>query len=627
MKFLKSVLIISAMFFVFNVSAAPAVTGSNPDWSLYYSFDDVLNYANYSNSIADHSDVVNAFGKYKNLSGSVIYPYSISTTSPFKGRAAALDGTRYIEMGGRYPLYSLGASGNHEITISLWVKFSNSAPNGNDCFIAKNTDAGGDKFLFGIWSSQIMVRINSNYRLQTYVDGTNGSTIDVYDSNWHHFAVAIKEDSANPGTSKVTLWIDGVKRWNNLTISNILSDSDMTTGQIPSIGMDLDGTGLDKTDLLEGYVDELQIFSAVGNDTDAANLYNKRFGVPSDFDVWTSSIEDYFPAGIGGPDLNTPHDNSDGFLYNAYTQMNNNSYGYLNYTVSTFAHVAHDDDVLIGNPLGSGWLTSSSQSSYEVVFHAGHGHSQGIKDYNDDILLPQYYTYSGSTRWVFYDSCSTMKYVAYGKTPCSAIPDPNPKQCCPDDDPGDACHDKPKNEDNTQFIDNEGLNWFGGRFDTTSGPHAIFGFASTMIFYGSSSNGCDWGAAVNNYYPWYRKFDTDPYGSDYCQPGLDNNYVLFNSAFWNDVIRQNTPIWDSYKNAVEQREYDVDIDPISVEATIAYKEYPETGFDGSLEQWSSTYRDEINSSMTLSWKSYVFKKCIEIINGQCNYRLPTYRED
>jgi len=609
-----------------SIHAEAVVTGSNPDWSLYYSFDDVLNYVNYSNSIADHSDVEKAFGKYRNLSGSAIYPYSISTTSPFKGRAAALDGTRYIEMGGTYPLESLGHTGGHKITISLWAKFTNSDPYGNDCFIAKNTSDGGNTFLFGIWDSRMTVQINDQYIKSTYVDGTNGSSIDVYDSNWHHFAVSIKESSAGSGISYVTLWIDGVKKWTNSTLSSVATDAQMTANNIPTIGMELDGST--ESDMLEGYVDELQIFTGNANDTDAANLYNGRFGVPFDFDVWTSSIEDY-DSGSGLDDLGGTHDNSDGFLYNAHVSMNSNSYEYLEYPVSTFYQVSHDQNVKISSlPPAYGWLVNPSQSNYEVVFHAGHGHPKGIRDYDGEILLPSDYTYSGSTQWVFWQSCSTMKPVAHGKKPCkrggTTI---NSEPCCSNSAIDDICYGGSiEPSPSTYFYENEGLNWFGDRFDSTSGPHAFFGFASIMVFYSASDNNCSWSA--NNYTPSYSATGQ----SDYCFPDgndlRDEEYVLFNSIFWEDVINENTPIWEAYKNAVEQRAFDNSIDPISIEATIAFKNDTSTGFDGSLEQWNSTYRSGSTSSMDIRMDTEVFRRCINQTQWGClQYEDPTYRED
>ncbi len=366
-KVLNLFLVPFLLFFCSDLSASPYMVGSSPEYLvLYYTFDDVANVTNYSSSIADYSDLSKTKGKVKNSSGSVVAP-TYTTNSPLTGKAINLNSSRYIEMGGYYPLQSLGDSGNHQITISLWVKFTNSSPVDNDCFIAKNTNGGSDKFLFGIWGSQMMVRIGSSYRLQTYVDGTNGSSINVYNGAWHNFILTIREDSSNQGTSRATLWIDGVKRWNNLTINNVLSDSDVTTGQKPLIGMDLDGSNLEKTDWLEAFVDEVQIFDGFANDDDASNLYNKRFGTPSDFDVWTSSIEDY----ATGDDLHGTHDNTDGFLYNAYSAMQNNSFVYLNQN-SNFSQVAHDSDVLV-----NGWLSNNSQSNYEVISHAGHGHPRG----------------------------------------------------------------------------------------------------------------------------------------------------------------------------------------------------------------------------------------------------------
>lgn len=583
-------------FFGLDLSATPDITGSSSDYLiLYYTFNDITNVVNYGSSIADYSDLSKTKGKVKNSTGNVISPYSLAAIFPFMGRVIELNGTQYIEMGGYYPLQSLGESGNHQITISLWVRFLNTAPIGNDCFIAKNTNGGGDKFLFGIWGSQMMVRIGSNYRLQTYVDGTNGSSINVYDSAWHNFIVTIKEDPNNLGTSKATLWIDGVKRWNNLTISNVLSDSDVTTGQIPLIGMDLDGPNLDKTDWLEAYIDEVQIFDSVANDDDVSNLYNMRFGTLSNFDVRTSSIENYATA----EPVDGSHDTSDGFLYNAYVKMNTNSYIYLNQN-SDFSQVAHDSSVL-----RNGWLSDSSQSNYEVVFHVGHGHSRGIRDYNSDILLPTDYTYSGSTRWVFYDACNTMKYPIYGKIPCSTISDPDERyKCCPNTSSYDACYGKQINNAGTEFINNEGRNWFSGRFASNSGPHAILGFASIQRSYYHSQNGCSWNSAINGYFPSYSSG-----GSDFCPE--DNSWVLFNSSFWNDVIVNNLSIWEAYKNAVDQREVNANNGPHAVEASIVYKTNTSTGFDGKNETWNSTYRGSMSSSDELTQDTYVFLRIIQ----------------
>ncbi|GEM_PF-4409289 len=605
---MKKLLILFLVFFLCflgsNLSATPAVTGSSSDHLVfYYTFDDVANATNYSSSIADYSDLSKAKGKVKNTNGNSVVP-SLSASLPLIGESIELDGTKYIEMGGYYPLQSLGESGNHQITISLWVRFLNTAPIGNDCFIAKNTNGGGDKFLFGIWGSQMMVRIGSNYRLQTYVDGTNGSSINVYNSAWHNFIVTIKEDPNNLGTSKATLWIDGVKRWNNLTISNVLADSDVTTGQIPLIGMDLDGSNLDKTDWLEAHVDEIQIFDSVANDDDASNLYNKRFGTLSAFNVWTSSLEYY--ANENG--ITRTHDNTDGFLYNAYDQMNKNSYEYLNQN-SDFSQVAHDNDVLLNE-----WLANSDQSNYEVVLHGGHGHSLGIKDYYSTVLRPYHYTYSGSTRWVFYDACNTMKYPVYGKIPCSTISDPDERyRCCPNTQVSDACFGKQINNAGTEFINNEGRNWFSGRFASNSGPHAILGFSSIKVFHAYNDyNACSWTA--NGYLPSYSA--PNSFGSDFC-PEYDENYprdderVLFNSKFWKDVMVNNLSIWEAYKNAIDQREVNISVDPHSVEASIVYKKNTSIGFDGKDETWNSTYRGSMSSSDELTQDTYVSLRIIQ----------------
>ena len=620
MKIFKLFIFIAAVFSFSEFFAAPNITGSNPKWNnLYYSFDNLA----YSTSgegwpvVDDRNGYGGAKGTFRDLNDVIIRPYYMNTYTssghPFKGKAAYLNGSRYIKAGNYRPLMSLAPTHGRKITISLWIKFQYGIPQGNDCFIGKNDSNGGNDFLFGIWDGKMLVQIGNTWIKQTYVDGTNGG-IDVYDTDFHHFAVSIEEDSANPGTSDVTLWIDGTKIWNKASLNNVATDSMILSGKWPTIGMELDGTS--KTDLLEGYVDEIQIFNDVANDDDIDNLYNGRFGVQSDFDVWTSSIEDYSPLNNyhSAEDLYGSHDTADGFLYNAHSVMNQYYYKYLN-AVSTFAHVAKETDVTILN----GWMTDSDQNDYEVVFHSGHGRPKGPQDYFKNetaghVLIPEYFSYSGSTRWVFWHSCHTMRYVAHGWKPCS-IPANRPT-CCPDQSAGDACY----GGDITTppyFDENEGLNWFSDRFDSDSGPHAIFGFASSMMLFSSGTNGCQWTA--NYYTPTY-----SGNGSEYC-PANDNNYVLFNETFWNDVIKYNTPIWEAYKDAVEARIWNSSVERFAVEAAIAYRKDPDTGFDGSLEKWNSVFREGTTSSMELTMDSQKFEGCVQWSGETCiDERHPSY---
>lgn len=219
-----------------------------------------------------------------------------------------------------------------------------------------------------------------------------------------------------------------------------------------------------------------------------------------------------------------------------------------------------------------------------------------------------------------------MKPVAHGTKPCKRNGTTiNLEPCCSNSAVGDICYGAQVQPwPSTYFYDNEnvGLNWFGDRFDSTSGPHAIFGFASTHMLYSSGryaagdngKNGCSWDA--NNYYPDYisltvPRLSSDQSGSDYCPiVGNDSNLVLFNQTFWEDVVLNNKPIWEAYKDAVEQRAYNVTIEPISIEAAIAYKYDNNTGFDGSEEQWNSTYRSGSNASMNLAKYSEVFRICL-----------------
>lgn len=612
---MKKIVLLLVLLSCLPAYSAVSITGSQPDWNVYFSFD---NLANSSGRIIDYRNpIYGTRGFFKDSSDVVRSPYYTSTSTasgdPFDGKAVYLDGSHFVKMGNYRALMSLGELGGHKITISMWIKFSYSSPQGDDCFIGKNSESGGNDFLFGVWGGKMLVRLDTHYRSQTYVDGTNGSTIDVYDGDWHHFALAIEEDSANLGTSDVSLWIDGSKIWNKLTISEVIYDVQTLNGIHPIVGMEYDGSTM--SDFLEGYVDELQFFGDVATDDDVDNLYNGRFGTIHKIDTWVSSIEDFFPAGydpVNTSDLYGSHDNADGFLYNAYNVWESNRYEYLNDN-SNFAGIAKDFSVPV-----NGWLNNSSQDDHQIVFHAGHGSVLGLKDFNNSdsiVLLPTDYDYSGDTRWVFYDSCSTMKYVAHGKKPCSL----NNQPCCPDSNSGDACYSSPSHPIEpstlTEFVYNEGLEWFGDRFNSSYGPHAIFGFASTMVFFSSGTNGCSFSA--NGY---------NPVSSQYCHAN-DNAYVLFNEDFWEDIVVENEPIWEAYKNAVDERILNSSVTPTSVEATVAYKADPTIGFDGSLERLGCVYRRGSSSLMTLKMKTEIYKVCIAWDdNGGCtSYDDPTYR--
>ena len=627
---MKKIVFLLLILSFLSVYSAVSVTGSQPDWNVYFSFD---NLANSTGRIVDYRNpVYGTMGYFKNSSDVTENPSYTSTSTasgdPFDGKAVYLNGSHFVKMGNYRALMSLGSTGGHKITISMWVKFYYSSPYGNDCLIGKNSDEGGNNFLFGIWSQKMYVRIGSgtyDYRNNTYVDGTNGSPIDVYDGDWHHFVVAVEEDSANPGTSDVTIWIDGSKIWDKRSVNNTISDSEVLDGKWPTVGMELDGTT--KSDFLEGYVDELQFFGDVATDDDVDNLYNGRFGTINKIDTWVSSIEDYYPAGYDPDhtdDLWGPHDNADGFLYNAYNVWESNRYEYLNDN-SDFSSVAKDQDVLIndcvGNPpqIVDGWMKDDDQDDHEVVFHAGHGHIFGPIDWNnnDNIsLLPTYYDYSGDTRWVFYQSCNTMKYVAHGKKPCSL----NDQPCCPNANVGDVCFGASiEPSPSTEFYDNEGLEWFGDRFNSSNGPHAIFGFASIMRFFSKQtlSDGCSF--SVNGY---------TTNNSDYCNSSDDANRVLFNQDFWEDVVVENEPLWDAYKNAVEDRIWQSHIEKYAVEATVAYKKDDSIGFDGSLERLGSVYRRGSSSLMNLEMKTIVYEGCHTWEGGYCQgVDFAEYRED
>lgn len=467
------------------------------------------------------------------------------------------------------------------------MKFDYSSPQGNDCFIGKNTSTGGNSFLFGVWNNKIYLQVDTHYRNDPpYIDGSTG--LDLYDGNWHHIVASVDEDYLNPGTSDVSLWIDGVQKWNRLQVSDLMEATDVNDGYKPTIGMERDGST--KSDYLEGKIDELKVFK-YGNPTsaDISNLYNARFGVEVENNIWTNAIRDYDNYTI----LTGSNDEADGFIYESQHMVNQY------YPVVLTSYVQKK-----GADVDRANLTNHNQDYYEIVFNAGHGSHSGFRPQDgvsipwphDTIAPTDYTSTSGNdnvgSRWVFYHACRVLKYAWFdGDINGGSCPNYDDGPCCYNGSDFNRVTAPCYDDDNGDGVISGLEDWFEERFADTDGPNAIFGFASLMVH---RSSGSDTPPPPAQCFGEYCYIDDSNY-SDY-----DENAIHFGHDFWEDVIRDNVPIWNAYKQAVLMRmvPYIGGVRPV-----IVYRKDDATGFDGSKESFNNIYRPRSNSNMIIATDS------------------------
>jgi len=151
-----------------------------------------------------------------------------------------------------------------EFSISLWAKFTTGS--NNQVFLAKaNTTQG---WRFGVTNGDKLRFYWNNMAANLQVSSTN--TINM--TGWHHYVVT--KASGTTG-STVKLYIDGTGL--DMIVDSQSLGSYIDIGQYVTIGI-LDSDT--PTDPLDGFMDELYIYSDVLSPTEVTELYNA--GVPVD---------------------------------------------------------------------------------------------------------------------------------------------------------------------------------------------------------------------------------------------------------------------------------------------------------------------------------------------------------
>jgi hypothetical protein len=354
---LSKVLFLFLSFFFFFVLYADI----DDNWEAYYAFE---------NGMEDSITGIN---------GSLVNGASIggSAGTDLDGEELFLDGTNdYANLRDFNP-----ANGGNNFSISFWSR-SDSTTQGNHCFIGKHTTSGDNNFLIGFWSGQFHIQMWNQYRKITTTEPAN---------TWIHWVVTVAKIS----TSQYNVVV--YKNGSQIDSYTGSVNAYISTGKPWVVGQDWDGSTA--SDFFDGRIDDIKFFSSILSSGDVTALYNRRYGFPTGLKTYSFWINDY-QDGNGIDDLERSDNHKNAFVNTLFDAIDDVTYSYQIY----YTQVA----TLTNSQVTENALKSSSTNNAQIVFFSGHGLPSGPVSWEGETLSPSEKSYSGITKWVFYDACLTL---------------------------------------------------------------------------------------------------------------------------------------------------------------------------------------------------------------------------